>query len=62
MASALYDQDYWQARADKARAEGRCDPRARLTMLRIAKGYERLAKHAQDRAELLAAIEKRHSK
>jgi hypothetical protein len=62
MGSSPFDQDYWLACADKARTEGIRDPRARLTMLRVAKGYERLAQHAQQRAELLAVIEKRHSR
>jgi hypothetical protein len=62
MGSAPYEQDYWLAHADKAyaRAEDMDDPNARLTMLSVAKGYECLAQHEQERAELLAAIEKRH--
>jgi hypothetical protein len=62
MGSTLFELDYWLACADKARAEGIREPRARLTMLRVAKGYERLAQHVQERAKLLATIEKRHSK
>jgi len=62
MFSALFEKDYWLACADKARAEGMHDRRAKLIMISIAKGYERLAHHAQQRAELLAAIEKKRGK
>jgi len=62
MASISFEQDYWLACADKARADGRRDPLAKPVMLCVAKGYDRLAQHAQQRAEFLAATEKRHSK
>jgi hypothetical protein len=64
MGSAPCEQDYWLAHADKAyaRAEDMDDPHARRTMLRVAKGYACLAHHERERAELLAAIEKRDSK
>jgi hypothetical protein len=62
MGSTSFDRDYWLACADKARADGMRNRRARLIMLSVAKGYERLAQHAQQRAILLAALEKRHSK
>jgi hypothetical protein len=56
MGSASFDLDYWLACADRARADGIREPRTRLTMLRVAKGYERLAQHAQERASRLAAV------
>jgi hypothetical protein len=62
MDSTSFDHDYCLACADKARAEGMRDRRARLIMLTVAKGYERLAQHAQQRTGVLAALEKRHSK
>jgi len=64
MSSAPYEQDYWLACADKAyaRAEGMDDPNVRLTMLSVAKGYECLAQHERERAELLNIIKKRDSK
>ena len=46
----------------EVRAEGIREPRVRLIMLRVAKGYERVAQHAQERAKRFAAVEKRHSR
>jgi hypothetical protein len=48
------EQEYWLACADKAyaRAEGIDDQHARITMLRVAKGYECLAQHERERAEI----------
>jgi hypothetical protein len=62
MGSTPFEQDYWLARADKARADGMREPHARLTLLRVAKGYERLAQHAQERAKHIASMEKRQSR
>jgi len=64
MGSAPYEQDYWLACADKAyaRAEGMDELQARQTMLSVAKGYECLAQHERERAELLIIIKKRNSK
>jgi hypothetical protein len=59
MGSTAFELDYWLECADKARADGRRDPHARPVMLCVAKGYERLAQHTRQRAEHLAAIEKR---
>jgi hypothetical protein len=58
MGSAPYEQDYWLACAGKAyaRAEGMDDPHARLTLLRVAKGYEC---HERERTELINIVKKR---
>jgi hypothetical protein len=59
MGSAPYEEDYWLACAGKAyaRAEGLDERHARLTMLSVAKGYECLAHHERERAELVAIIQ-----
>jgi hypothetical protein len=58
MASSRFEQEYWLACAEKAyaRAEGMDDQQARLTMLSVAKGYECLARHEQERGEFLIII------
>ena len=56
-----YSSEYWLARAEEARtlAEIMKETAPKLTMLGIAKCYERLAQHAQAQAELMARIEMR---
>jgi hypothetical protein len=51
--------EHWLARAEEARtvAEIMKETAPKLTMLGLAKCYERLAQHAQAQAELLARIE-----
>ena len=53
MSSILYDADHWRARADQARtlAEQMTDPLSKATMLKIAEGYEEMAKHALARRQ-----------
>lgn len=50
----LNDPKHWHQRAEEARclAEQMNDSESRRMMLRIAADYERLAEHAQQRAEL----------
>ena len=52
MASKMHDVRYWLARAEDARrhAEEMTHPPARREMLQIAASYQRLAKHAEERA------------
>ena len=59
MGSDGYSREYWLARAEEARtlAEIMIETAPRLTMLGIAKCYERLAQHAQAQADLMARIE-----
>jgi hypothetical protein len=59
MGSAPYEENYWLACASKAyaRAEGLDERDARLTMLSVAKGYECLAHHERQRAELVLIIQ-----
>ena len=47
------DPAHWRARAEEARtlADQMHDDKSRETMLRIATDYERLAKHAEERAK-----------
>ena len=51
MASKTHDVRYWLARAEDARrqAEEMTHPPAKREMLQVAAGYQRLAKHAEDR-------------
>jgi hypothetical protein len=51
-----YSREYWLARAEEARtvAEIMKETAPKLTMLGLAKCYERLAEHAQAQAELMA--------
>jgi hypothetical protein len=48
----MHDVRYWLARAEDARrhAEEMTHPPARREMLQIAASYQRLAKHAEERA------------
>jgi len=54
MPDILEDPDHWLQRASEARAiAGQLtDAKARLTMLGIARGYERLATRAEARSAL----------
>jgi hypothetical protein len=54
MPDILNDPDHWLQRASEARAiAGQLtDEKARLTMLGIARGYERLATRAEERSAL----------
>jgi hypothetical protein len=47
------DPSHWRARAEEARtlADEMHDEASRRMMLEIAEGYERLAKHAEERAK-----------
>lgn len=47
----LNDVEHWRARAEEARvlAAGMTDPQTKATMLKIAEGYETMAKHAEAR-------------
>ena len=51
MASKMHDVRYWLARAEDARrqAEEMTHPPAKREMLQVAAGYQRLAKHAEER-------------
>ena len=53
MKALINDPKHWQERAAEARAiaEQFKDPEARLYMLQIAHGYDRLAAHAQSRLD-----------
>jgi len=48
----LFNPEHWRDRAEEARAVASqmTDPRAKATMLDIAKGYDTMAEHAQARA------------
>jgi hypothetical protein len=50
--SKIYDARYWLSRAEDARRQAKemTHPPAKQEMLRIAAGYQRLAKHADERA------------
>jgi hypothetical protein len=53
MPDILNDPDHWLQRAAEAGYCGRAkDSKARLTMLGIARGYERLATRAEERGAL----------
>ena len=53
MQASINDPKHWQERAAEARAiaEQLKDPDARVYMLQIAHGYDRLAAHSQSRLD-----------
>lgn len=54
-----YSREYWLAHAEEARAIAGLmkEPQTKRSMLYVARGYERLAEHAQEQAGLRAQIE-----
>jgi hypothetical protein len=59
MDSTPYSPEHWLAQAEDARAiaELMKEPHTRRSMLYLARGYEKLAEHAQEQAGLMAQIE-----
>jgi hypothetical protein len=53
-----YSREYWLAHAEEARAiaELMKEAHTKRSMLYLARGYEKLAEHAQEQAGLLAQI------
>jgi hypothetical protein len=49
--TVINDPDYWRRRGEEMRtlAEGLTHPQSKLTMLHIAKDYDRLAERAEQR-------------
>jgi hypothetical protein len=54
MDSIIFDTQHWLARAAEARAiaSKMADPELKRQMLIIALGYERIARHAEEQAQL----------
>ncbi len=53
--TVFYKYDYWQVRAEEACAvaDRINNPATKLLMLRIARSYERLARHAREQSDLM---------
>jgi len=59
--SILDNAEHWLTRAEEARsiADKLSDPESKRTILRIADDYDRLAEHAQRRAEKQSRVAER---